>query len=309
MEKKNKDSGGEPLNDWMNSAMNFWSGMAKMQSDFFEPYVNSDKKKEKAKRAQKTWENAGRTFQGFLNTLSRPETIEDMVKGLDSVPDLLTKFSQQAWDSYFELNKQWMERAGKAGQQSQAYSFDDIDQETFQAIRNLYENEFQKFLNIPSLGLTRFYQEKCSRMIDKYNIFQTSLSEFLYLFYVPFEKTSGVMQEKLGEMAEKGEVVEDFKEYYNIWIKILEGHYMTLLKSPEYTQVMDKTVEALLQYKSAKEDLMCDLLQSFPIPTNRDMDDLYKDFYHLKKKVQALSKQVDALSPPKKMTFPERRMQ
>jgi hypothetical protein len=120
------------------------------------------------------------------------------------------------------------------------------------------------------------------------------VGEFLYMFYAPLEKTSGVMQERLEEMAEAGEVHSDAKAYYNMWIKILEGHYMTLLKSPEYAQVMDNTIASFVDYKSAKEDFLCDLLQHLPIPTNQEMDTLYKDFHTLKKKVRELSKKRDS---------------
>jgi len=107
------------------------------------------------------------------------------------------------------------------------------------------------------------------------------------------EKSSAVMQEKVEELIEKGDIHDNFKDYYNMWIKILEGHYMTLLKSPEYTQVMNKTVEALVQYRKAKDEVMYDVLEKLPIPTNKDMDELYKDFYLLKKKVRELSKKLE----------------
>jgi len=68
---------------------------------------------------------------------------------------------------------------------------------------------------------------------------------------------------------------------------------MTLLKSPEYTQVMNSTIEALTQYRKAKEEMLYDLLQDIPIPTNKEMDEFYKEFYLLKKKVRELSRKLE----------------
>lgn len=283
---------------WMDSAASFWEDILKAQTDMPGIFSGNDASHKKTvHQARQSWETSSKIFQSLLSTLSKPENMESLLKGLDAAPDYVMSLTRQAWDGYVELQKQWMEKASKIGQQTKAYNFEDIDQDTFRAIRELYEKEFQKFLNVPALGLTRFYQERFNRMIDRHTIFQTCLSEFLYLFYVPIEKTGAVMNEKLQQMAETGEIHDDFKTYYNMWVRILEGHYMTLLKSPEYTQVMDKTIQSLVEYKEARNNLLCDVLQQLPIPTNREMDELYKEFYLLKKQVRELSQKVNALAP------------
>jgi hypothetical protein len=277
---------------WLKSASGFWEEMFKMQSGGG-PDEGGMFGNPKFRQYQKAMESSGKVFRSLFNSISKPDNIEEMMKGVDYIPDFLMNMARQSWDGYAELQRQFMDRAAKMGQQPKAYKFDDIDQETFQALRDLYEREFQKFLKVPALGLTRFHQERVNDMIDKYNLFQTALGEFLYLFYVPIEKTGAAMQEKMEEMAEKGEIFENFKEYYNLWVKTLEGHYMTLLQSPEYTEVMDKTIAQLAEYREAKNKVMYDLLSKLPIPTNRDMDEVYKDLYHLKKKVNELTKRMD----------------
>ena len=152
-------------------------------------------------------------------------------------------------------------------------------------------------MHIPQLGLARFYQERVSRALDEFNIFQANVAEFLHIFFLPMEKASKVMQEKLSEMAESGELPGDPKAYYQMWIKILEGHYMTLFKSPEYANAMGQTLNALENYKIAREKVIEDMLGMFPVPTQKDMDELYKELYHLKKKVKALEKEkVESLN-------------
>jgi len=105
------------------------------------------------------------------------------------------------------------------------------------------------------------------------------------------EKSNKVMQAKLAEMAEAGELPDDSKAYYQMWIKILEGHYMTLFKSPEYAEAMGQTLKALEDYKMTSEKVVEDILEMFPVPTQKDMDELYKEIYLLKKKVKALEKE------------------
>ena len=281
------------LSAWMKSASGFWEELLKMQAGNIGGETSGGGNA-RYRQYRKTMESSGKVFQALFANLGKPDNIEEMMKGFDHIPDFLMTVARQSWDGYAELHRRWMERSAKMGQQTKAYQFDDIDQETFRAVRDLYEREFQKFLKVPALGLTRFHQERVNDMIDKHNLFHTALGEFLYMFYVPIEKTGAVMQEKIEEMAEKGEVFDNFKDYYNAWVRMLEGHYMTLLQSPEYTEVLDRTIEHLVRYREAKDAVMYDLLAKLPVPTNRDMDEVYRDLYLLKKKVNELTKRVDA---------------
>jgi class III poly(R)-hydroxyalkanoic acid synthase PhaE subunit len=276
--------------DWMSAVKNLWENLSNQGADATRNCGMPGKSQQE--KLQKSWETGAKMFQAMTGYLGKPETIEGVFKGLDTAPDLMTGMIRQSWEGYFDLQRQWMERAAKVGQNTKAYSFDDIDQETFKSIRELYEKEFRKFLQIPQLGLNRFHQEKLTRLMDAQTIFQTTLGEFLYMFYVPLEKTTGVMQEKLEAMAEAGELHDDAKAYYNMWIKILEGHYMTILQSPEYAQVMDNTIAAFTDYKAAKDDVLCDMLQPLPVPTNQEMDALYKDVHAMKKKLRELSREI-----------------
>ena len=68
---------------------------------------------------------------------------------------------------------------------------------------------------------------------------------------------------------------------------------MTLFQSPEYVQTMGKTLDAMSEFSAVKNDLMADMLNILPISTQKDMDDLYKEIYLLKKRIKALEKKLD----------------
>ena len=281
---------------WTKSATDFWGNMAKMQTGAFGPGDASEtSKKNPIYQMQKTYETSAKIFQALFSNLSSPENLSAALEGMDSIPEFMMQMGQQSWEGYLDLQKRFADQAARMGQHTEAYKFEGIDQNIFKAWHEIYEKEFQKFLNVPQLGLTRFHQERFNQFIDKFNLLQAAVNEFVYMFYIPIEKSSVVMQEKMEELADKGEFHDNFKDYYNMWIRILEGHYMTLLKSPEYTEVLDNTINALVQYKKAKEELLYDVLQDLPIPTNKEMDELYKDFYLMKKKVKELSKKLDEL--------------
>ena len=197
---------------------------------------------------------------------------------------------QAGLDGYFHLQRDWLERAGRIGKSTEAYKFENLDQGAFKALTELYEKEFKQFLNIPQMGLTRSYQERMNQVADKFNLFQATVGEFLYLLYLPIEKSSKVVQEKMTELADEGKLPEDSMDYYRMWVRILEGHYMTLFKSPEYTQTLGRTLDTMGEFAVARRQILQDAMQFLPVPTQKDMDELYKDIYLLKKRIRELEK-------------------
>jgi len=52
------------------------------------------------------------------------------------------------------------------------------------------------------------------------------------------------------------------------------------------------TLNSLHDFRAARSEFFMDLLQNLPIPTNKEMDELYKDLYILKKRVKELERKV-----------------
>jgi polyhydroxyalkanoate synthase subunit PhaE len=189
-------------------------------------------------------------------------------------------------------SKRSRKKTGKIGQKTEAYQFENLDQGVFKAWREIYEEEFSQYFQVPQLGLARYYQERLNHLLDQSNVLNTSLSEFLYLLYLPMEKSLKVFQDKIEDLYKEGNIPDKAKDYYNLWVKILEGHYMNLFKSPEYLASFREMLNQAENYVTAKNEVLQDILQTLPVPTNRDMDDIYKDLYLLKKRVKALEKEL-----------------
>jgi class III poly(R)-hydroxyalkanoic acid synthase PhaE subunit len=287
--KKTEADPAEWMNAWTTSTTDFWRRILGAGGDA----GKGGSGKDPASQAQKMLLSSGKLLHLMLAKMSDPSSIEAALQGMETLPEVSMNMMQQSVGSFVEMQKKLTEQAAKIGRQTEAYKFEGIDENVFKTWKETYEKEIRKFFNVPALGLTRFYQERINRLVDETNQFQVAISEFLYLFSVPFEKTAKVMQEKTEEMMEQGDVPSDVKEYYNMYIKVLEGHYMTLLQSPEYIRVMSDTLNALVKYKRAKEEVLNDMMGALPVPTHKEMDELYKDFHILKKRVRTLAKRMD----------------
>ncbi|MEJ2715665.1 MAG: poly(R)-hydroxyalkanoic acid synthase subunit PhaE [Deltaproteobacteria bacterium] len=269
------------LEAWMKNAAEFWETAARMWPDAAEKMGLKG-------RTFDAWDSALETWQAMAAVMSEPGATEGLFKGINTVPSVLVKMIQPALHCVFQFQLEWMERASRIGKSTTAYTFENLDQEAFKAWKELYEKEFQRFLKIPQLGLTRVYQERMNEVTDKLNVFEAEMGEFISILYLPVEKSFNVMREELNKMAESGELPQRSVDYYRIWIKILEGHYMTLFKSPEYNRALAKILDALGEYTLAREEILQDTLKLFPLPTYKDMDELYREIYLLKKRIKEL---------------------
>ena len=226
----------------------------------------------------------------LAGAMATPESMTSLFKGSGAMPEVLLKLAQTSMGSVMELQQNMVQRVGRLGDSAKAYQFQDIDENMSRLWTEIYEREFRQYFQIPQLGLMRTYQEKANRVADKYNLFQSTLSEFLSLLGLPFTRSMQVMQEKLGEMAENGELTEDTKVYYNMWVKVLEGHFMTLFQTPEYVETLTRTVNALADFSGARNAALEDMLSMLPVAKKTEMDDMARELYELKKRLRKLEK-------------------
>lgn len=284
-----------PLNessifDWMKTASDMWLKMGQTMPS------NSDSAFSTQTAVQNRFTQQLETnfnlIKSFSRMMSEPGSASAAASSVSALPEIFLKMARSGFDAAMQIQTHLMEKAGSIGKRTEAYNFDNLDQEVFRALTDVYEKELRQYLKIPPLGLTRFYQERFNEMLDKHNLFETTLAEFLSILYLPLEKSFKVLQEKLQQMAEEGNLPSQTKESYGMWLKILEGHYMNLFKSKEYTDTLHRTLNKLEDFLIAKNDSMRDFLQLLPVVTQRDMDDLYKEFHVLKKRVKELEKQV-----------------
>ena len=290
-EKMQGDGAAQPLLElWMKTTSAVWQNALQnwAKTVGMEQKTDPDQKT----RNQESLEAIQKAWQTLSSVMEEPETVQSMLGGISAMPEVALKLIQTGWQGVLNLQQQWIEKAARVGQSTPAYKFENLDQEALQAWTDLYEKELRQYINVPQVGLFRLYQERMAQSVDEHARFQSTVGEFLFMLYLPMEKSLKVMQDQLAQMAEEGQLPETSKDYYRIWIKILEGHYMTLFQSPEYTQALTKTLTSMSDYNLARKKILEDMLRPLPIPSQSEMDELYKEIYQLKKRVKFLEKAV-----------------
>jgi len=214
------------------------------------------------------------------------------IQAAKSVPDLMLKVMQPFWMYAIKLEKQWAEMTGATATGEPENMAEVVKQMT----KTFYEaqaEDFRKILNIPQLGINRYYQERFNKAVEKASDYQSALTEFIQLLMIPVEKAYYAVQEEIAKMEKEGKAaIKDSKALYQLWIQKLEDHYMQLLRSDDYMNTLTETLNRLHDYRAARAEYFMDLLQNLPIPTNRDMDELYRDLHLLKKRVKELERKA-----------------
>ena len=231
-----------------------------------------------------------KTWGTLSSAMSEPSAASALASGFATLPDIMTKFFQTGMSGFLKIHEQTTDKLKDLGKRTEAYRFENLDQDSIKVWSDFYDKEIRQYLKVPQLGLVRVYQERFYQTIDKFNVFSTTFAEFMHVLMLPMEKSFMVLHDKIEEQIREGKTPEDPHEYYRLWVKILEGHYMTLFKTSEYTKTLNETLSSYEDYLSARNQIVTDALQSLPIPTNKDLDELYDELYHLKKRVKDLEK-------------------
>ena len=287
-----KQSEAKPSTDflqaWLNMANQFWSGFPGMTAG--RPAETGTVPEGQSKPSQEALLSIMKTWGTLSSALSEPSALNTITSGMAALPDIMTRFFQTGLGSYLKIAEQLQDKLKDVGKRTEAYTFDNLDKDTIRAWSDFYDKEIRQYLKVPQLGLVRFYQERFNQTIDKFNIFNATLAGFMQILMLPFEKTFKVMKDKIEEQVRDRSIPEDPHEYYRMWLKILEGHFMTLFKSTEYTKALAETLKAYEEYLSSRNRILEDTMQSLPIPTNKDLDELYEELYLLKKRIRDLEK-------------------
>ncbi|MBM4300690.1 MAG: hypothetical protein FJ121_04035 [Deltaproteobacteria bacterium] len=281
---------------WIKWTMDFWDTMAQMGPGLAGAGRSGGQASRETALPADPWPAALNLWQAFFSLLTEPGTVAAVFQGIQAPPKIILKMAQAGWGGYFQLHQQWLKGWQGDGSPSGEHGYEHLDQDIFKACHEIFEHDFRRLLNLPHLCLTSLPQERVNRATEKFNRFQAAMAEFIDLLYLPVKKSLRAMGTEWVNGG-GGPLPEDFKGYYKRWLKILEGHYMTIFQSAEYIRTLTHTLHALEDFTRAKQELLSEAMAALGLPTRREMDDLYREIYLLKKSVKRMARKLDPTEP------------
>jgi polyhydroxyalkanoate synthase subunit PhaE len=281
---------------WITWTMDFWDTMAQMGPGLGGVGRSGGQVSQETVVSGDPWLAALNLWQAFFSLLTEPGTVTAVFQGIQAPSKIILRMAQAGWGGYFYLHQQWLDGWQGGGAHFEEDGYENLDQNIFKACNEIIEQDFRRFLNLPQLCPTGLPQDGVIRATVAFNQFQAAMAEFIYLLYLPVKKSLRTMR-GAGGPGRQENPPEDFKEYYKGWLKILEGHYMTIFQSEEYIRTLTHTLHALEDYTLAKQELQSEAMAALGLPTRREMDDLYREIYLLKKSMKGLAQKVGRTDP------------
>ncbi|MGI5876073.1 MAG: poly(R)-hydroxyalkanoic acid synthase subunit PhaE [Dethiobacteria bacterium] len=246
---------------------------------------------EKWKEFSKSWlENYNRILDYSLS-LHFPEPFRSLLK----TPAEMGELSQKV---IFNFLQPWVE----ASKNLQVKYLEAVkgDREAYLDFIKLwneaYQNSFGKMLRLPAFGWSREALESWSASTDSFMKHLAATNKFLAAILKTGQDVMEHLLKKIVEMAEKGQAPSTFNEFYQLWWRTNEEAYLELFKTDIFSRLIGETVDAWVLFKKQYDNLIDDLIsQSLPIPTSKEMDDLYKTVYQVRKTVKEHSMKIEKL--------------
>ncbi|MEW6263780.1 MAG: poly(R)-hydroxyalkanoic acid synthase subunit PhaE [Thermodesulfobacteriota bacterium] len=161
--------------------------------------------------------------------------------------------------------------------------------------RKTYHDTIGRSLRAPSLGFFREAVVKFQRTVDAYIEYQAAAQEFNSLFQATSQKAMEKVLGRLTEFAGRQPSPQISKEFYRLWLTINEETYHDLFLSKEFTRILREVLTRGLQFRKWWDDLSDDLLELTNLPGKKDMDEVYRAIYELKKEVRWQRRRIKEL--------------
>jgi len=169
--------------------------------------------------------------------------------------------------------------------------------ELYGLFRKSYEHTIGKILQMPAMGYFRELQERINKSIDSYVEYLTVLQEYYSLFYQTGIRAMERVLSRLEEFKDEDwSTPEGVRKFYRLWWTINEDTYHELFLSEEFINLLREVLIRGLLFKKWLDELYDKMVEPLPIPRKKDMDEVYRAIYELKKEVRWQRKALEKLT-------------
>ena len=218
------------------------------------------------------------------------EPFNDFIKSTSELADAYKQTMESFIGPWMESSDELKEKAMEAMKgDKEAYM------EFLKGWNEAFHESYGRLFKTSGFGLTKEQSEKLLQSIDAYTEYTTAVNEFTASLYkVGYDVMDKIMN-RIIEQKEKGEAPETFKEFYDMWISANEESFLELFKEDSFAKLLGRVVDSGATFKKKYDEVMIEGLKDLPIPTDEEMDTVYKNMHELKKEVREQKKEIEEL--------------
>lgn len=155
------------------------------------------------------------------------------------------------------------------------------------------ERTIGRLLQVPSLGFTREHNDRVAKTLDSWlHLCRTSFECRLALGAVWVRALEELVAE-LESLSAKGESVRTLPDLLALWTEVGERAMVEDLGSDEYARVQGRFLNAAMAFRLREREMVEPLFQASHIPTRREMEEVTRGIYELRKEVRRLERRLE----------------
>ena len=158
-----------------------------------------------------------------------------------------------------------------------------------------YERTFGRLFESPSLGHTRELSEDLLKGFNAWIDSRRASFEYQVLLAEAWGRTFEQFMRTLVSQTEKGQPVQDLRQFLYLWIDVIEDVFTGLFRSEEYIQRQSRLVNTVMAYRLIERDLIEAFLKTSHMPSRSELDEAYHRIYDLRREVKELKKALQEI--------------
>lgn len=249
--------------------------------DFYKGVMNPE---DFAKNLQ---ENYNKMMTSFIQNAIPNADVAELFKHPQHLTEMCVKFYQNMMRPWMQLDEELVKNVLN-GDADAAIKF-------FTEIGDRYEATFGKVVKMMNLGINMEAANEQQAAMDAYYKMMFSAGKLSSIMTKSNNANVQTLTETYKNMMKEGQKVTTFREFYDLWYNTSEKAMEDLFATVEFSKAFADFTDKYFLYLTASNKVVERNLSSLPIPTNKDMEGLYKTVYDLRKAVRDLQKEVAGL--------------
>jgi class III poly(R)-hydroxyalkanoic acid synthase PhaE subunit len=158
-----------------------------------------------------------------------------------------------------------------------------------------YEATYGRLLDVPEMGPTRESSEKYRRHIETSVNLATTWWQSLASFQTVFMEATRKMRDQVESLAAEGkEPLANSRDLYDLWMQTYSDTFKDFMKSKYFSEDLSQLTSSSMDYeRSSRELVEQNVLKPLNLPTRKEIDEINREVYLLKKQVKSLNKRLD----------------
>lgn len=172
-------------------------------------------------------------------------------------------------------------------------------QEYYDRWLNIYKATMGKLIEMPAVGPAREKSEKTMKGVSTFINLYTAGMDINSNLQGVFTEAMRRVQEKTKDM--DGEIGPgNYKEFYNIWMEMYSEAFKEYSKSDHFASDLGKLNSCLIDFQQNNREMIEEnFLKPMNLPTKKEIDEINKELYSLKKTVKELVREIKELKENK----------